>query len=150
VNRKFEAENARERARLCNLVQGMTDEELGLVLYEEGWTISAALGHLAFWDKRRLELIRKWKQAGVSPFPLIDDIVNDVLVPFLSAIPPRANVNLAISIAEELDRELELASADFISSIESLGDEFALNRASHRKLHLDDIDALLGETRKAQ
>jgi hypothetical protein len=143
MERQFVIENARERERLRKLVDGMTDEELNLIIYKEGWTIAVALAHLAFWDERRLLLVRKWKQKGVSPSPFDEDIINDVLLPFLLAIPPRKAANLSILTAETLDHELEETSPELITAIESLGDRHALNRSIHRKMHLDEIEALL-------
>lgn len=144
MSRQFVVENARERERLHNLVNNITVEELTATLYEEGWTIAVALAHLAYWDNRRLILVRKWKQEGVTPTPIIDvDITNDTLVPFLLAIPPRKAAELATLTAEALDHELEEASLDLIAAIEALGDRHALDRSIHRKMHLDDIEALL-------
>jgi hypothetical protein len=140
--RQFVAENARERERLRNLVNKITDEELTLALNVEGWTVAVALAHLAFWDERRLVLVRKWKTKGVTPSPIDADIVNDALVPLLLAIPTRKAANLSILTAEALDRELEEASSDLIAAIEALGDSHALNRSIHRKMHLDEIEAL--------
>jgi hypothetical protein len=145
--RQFVAENARERERLRNLVNEITDDELMLVLNVEGWTVAVALAHLAFWDERRLVLIRKWKKKGVAPSPIDEDIVNDALVPLLLAIPPRKAASLSILTAEALDRELEEASPDLIAAIEALGDNHALNRSIHRKMHLDEIEALLKTNR---
>lgn len=144
MKRQFIIENARGRERLHNLVNNITDEELTTTLYEEGWTIAVALAHLAFWDKRRLVLARRWKQDGVTPIPVIDEnLINDTLVPFLLAIPPRKAAELATLMAETLDHELEEASPDLIAAIEALGNRHALNRSIHRKMHLDDIEALL-------
>jgi hypothetical protein len=143
MDRPFIVENARERERLRALVGRITDEELGLLLYDEGWTIAVALAHLAFWDQRRLVLVRKWKQQGVTPSPIDDDITNDALLPFLLALHPRVAANLSISSAEALDHELEGASPDLVTAIESLGDRHALDRSIHRRMHLDDIESLL-------
>lgn len=144
MSQQFVVENARERERLCNLVNNITDEELTTTLYEEGWTIAVALAHLAYWDNRRLVLVRKWTQKGVTPTPIVDmDITNDTLTPFLLAIPPRKAAELATLTAEALDHELEEASLDLITAIEALGDRHALNRSIHRKMHLDEIEALL-------
>jgi len=143
VIRQFVAENARERERLRKLVNELTDEELTLTLNVEGWTVAVALAHLAFWDERRQVLVRKWKKKGITPSPIEEDIVNDALVPLLLAIPPRKAANLSILTAEVLDRELEEASPDLIAAIEALGDSHALNRSIHRKMHLDEIEALL-------
>ena len=146
--RQFVAENARERERLRNLVNKITDEELTLACNVEGWTVAVALAHLAFWDERRLVLVRKWKTNGITPSPIDADIVNDALVPLLLAIPTRKAANLSILMAEALDRELEVASPDLIAAIEAQGDIHALNRSRHRKMHLDEIEALIQKKRK--
>ncbi len=62
MERQFVIENTKERERLRRLVNDMTDEELNLIIYKEGWTIAAVLAHLAFWDERRLALVQKWQQ----------------------------------------------------------------------------------------
>jgi hypothetical protein len=121
----------------------MTDKELTLIIYKEGWTIAVALAHLAFWDERRRLLVRKWKQKGVTPSPYDEYIINNALLPFLLAIPPRKAANLAIITAEALDHELEELSPDMITAIKSLGDRHALNRSIHRKMHLDEIENFL-------
>ena len=144
MNSQFLIENAGETQRLCKLVNSLTDEELSLPLYSEGWAVSAALAHIAFWDRRRLVLIRKWKQHGVKPSPIDQDVVNDALIPFFSAIPPREAAALAALTAEALDQELADASPDLIAAMEATGDRHALNRSAHRKMHLDDIETLLG------
>jgi hypothetical protein len=141
--RQFVTENARERERLRNLINKITDKELTLALNVEGWTVAVALAHLAFWDERRLVLVRKWETEGVTPSPIDADIINDALVPLLAAIPTRKAANLSILMAEALDRELEEASPDLIAAIEALGDSHALNRSIHRKMHIDEIEALL-------
>ncbi len=145
---QYVIENNKGRERLRQLVNDITDDELTLILYKEGWTIAAALAHLAFWDERRLILVRKWRQQGITPSPMDENTMNDVLVPFFLEIPPRNAANLSISIAEELDRELENSSPEFVKAMESTGDRHALNRGIHRKMHLDDIEALLHAKRK--
>ena len=59
MSQQFVVNNTRERERLHNLVNNITDKELTITLYEEGWTIAVALAHLAYWDNRRLVLVRK-------------------------------------------------------------------------------------------
>ena len=143
MDRSFVTENTKSRERLRKLVEQITDKELKLIIYKEGWTVAAALGHLAFWDERRRVLLKKWQQKGVTPSQYIEDIVNDALIPLLLAIPPRKAAELAVLTAEALDKELEELPPDMITAIESLKDRHALNRAIHRKMHLDEIDALL-------
>ncbi len=150
MDRPFVAENTKERERLRSLVERLSDEELSLPLGED-WTIAVALAHLSFWDQRSLFLMRKWKKSGVvEPSPIDIDITNDSLLSTWLAIPPRIAANLAVSAAEEIDGELEKASMDLITKIESLGEEFRLYRSIHRKLHVDQIVALLNSRSKTQ
>jgi hypothetical protein len=143
MERQYVIENNRERARLCALVNRITDEELTSILYKEGRTVAVALVHLAFWDTRRIILLKKWKKDGISPSPSDDDVLNDTMLPFFLKLDPREAARLAALSAITLDRDLEHLPFEMISAIEALGDRHALNRAIHRKMHLDDIESLL-------
>ncbi len=146
MDKPFVVENARERERLIALVEHLTDKELRLPL-EAGWTIAAALAHLAFWDQWSLVRLRRWKQSGVVASPVDIDAVNDTFLPFSLALEPRVVAKIAASSAEAIDRELEEISDELIRDIESLGDRFRLYRAIHRKMHLDEIEAVLRSKR---
>ena len=138
----FIAENARERERLRSLIEQLTDQELQLPLGDD-WTIAVALAHLSFWDQRSLFILRKWKKSGVEPSPIDIDIINDSLLSQWRVIPPRKAADLAISSAEAVDRELESTPNEMIAAIEDIGETYRLYRSIHRKLHLDQIEALL-------
>jgi len=143
MNRPYITENTKERERLKSLVERLSDEQLSLPIGED-WTISVALAHLSFWDQRALILVRKWKKTGIiEPSPIDIDVTNDSLLSTWRALPPRVAANLAISSAEEIDRELEEASSDLITAIEDLGEKFRLYRSIHRKMHLDEIEKAL-------
>ena len=146
MERQFIIDNNRERERLRRLVDEITDEELNLVIYEEGWTIAVVLAHLAFYDELRLVIVRKWRERGVTLLSVTSDYVdvfNDASLPLFLSIPPRKAANLSIHAAEVLDGELEQLSPDLISAIEALGERHALNRSIHRKMHLDEIEAAM-------
>jgi hypothetical protein len=143
MERSFIKENNRERERLISLVERLTDEELSLPLGND-WTIAIALAHLAFWDQRSLFLVRKWKKSGDVEFSPIDmDVTNDSLLSLWRALPPRVAANLAVSSAEEVDRELEETPSDLISRIEGIGEKNRVYRSVHRKMHIDQIEDLL-------
>jgi hypothetical protein len=149
MDRPFVEENAKERERLFSLVERLTDNELSLPL-GNGWTIAVAFAHLSFWDQRSLFLMRQWKKNGVEPSAIDIDVTNDSLLSQWLAIPPRDAAKLAISSAEAIDRELEMASSDFIADIKSLGEDFRLYRSIHRKLHLDEIEKFLNNRNAAK
>lgn len=151
MERPFVAENTKERERLKVLISRITDEELKLPLYEEGWTVTVALAHLAFWDQRALALMKKWEKNGVTLSPADGEIINNALIPVLMTIPARAAAELAVSSAEAIDKELEDAPLDLISAIESTeGSPTRLYRSTHRKIHLDAIETLLKNKRNKQ
>lgn len=142
MDRPFVTENTRERERLRVLVGRLSDEELDLDI-GGGWTIAAALAHLAFWDRMSLVRIRQWREHGVSPSSLDLDAINGALLPLLLSIPPRKAADLAIAAAEAIDHELGQLSPEMIAAIETLGDRRRLFRSIHRSMHLDQIEEAL-------
>lgn len=146
MNTVYIEKNRKSRERLRKLLDTITDEELELVIYKEGWTVAVALGHLAFWDERRASLARRWKENGVEASDIsgLDmHTVNDALVPVFLAMPVRKTVELCLAAAEKVDGELESLSPEMAKEIEALNDRYALDRAFHRDMHLDEIDSML-------
>jgi hypothetical protein len=141
--------NAKSTERLAKLVKSLTDDELKLVIYKEGWTVAVALAHMAFWDERRRVTLKLWKKKGVGRKPVIDDITNDILIPFLLSIPVKKAAELAVTTAEALDKEIAELPPAMVKAIEATKDELALNRADHRNSHMDEIDAFLKTKREA-
>ncbi len=130
------------------LADCLSDEDLNLPL-SAGWTVAVALVHLAFWDQRAFNVILRWKKEGVKALNPVDtDSLNDALVPLSLAIPPRAAANLALAAAEAVDSELEQAPDSLIQAIAALNEPTRLNRARHRKMHLDEIVVVLRATGK--
>lgn len=143
MERSFVKENARERERLVSLVERLTDEELNLPIGDD-WTVAIALAHLSFWDQRSLFIIRKWKKSGsVESSPIDIDVTNDSLLSLWRALGPRVAANLAVSSAQEVDRELEDTPSDLIAKIEGIGEKNRVYRSFHRKMHIDQIEELL-------
>ncbi len=139
----FVSENARERTRLRALVGELNDRDLAVKI-ETGWTVSATLAHMAFWDQLALVRTRRWKQSGVSSSSALDmDLVNDALLPIFHAIPPRTAANLAVDAAEAIDRELQDLPPQMVADIKVSGGRFRLFRSDHRRKHLDQIEAAL-------
>jgi hypothetical protein len=153
MTRQYVTENNKWRERLVKLVGDITDAELKIVIYKEGWTIAAALAHVAFWDERRLALVRRWQQNGIQPSGMNDvdtHTINDALVPFFLVMPVRKAAELAIVAAVKLDRELEKLPAAMLPAIEAAGDRHALNRGIHRQMHIEEIEALLKAQRSVK
>jgi hypothetical protein len=143
LDRSYISENAAGREQLKALVNRLSDQQLGHPL-EAGWTVSAVLAHLAFWDQRALILIEKWKKEGVGPSSMDTDIVNEATRGLCLAIPPRAAADLALSAASAIDQAIEQLSPEMIKEIETTATTVRLDRAHHRHTHLEEIKTALG------
>ena len=147
VDRSYVGENDAQRERLRALVRRLTDQELGRPM-SAGWTIAGVLGHLAFWDQRVLVLLERWERAGPSAVPpVLDhaavDWINDAAKPLLLALLPRRAADLAVSIAEAVDRKVKALPDEFVVRNVAAGTPVNLLRAEHRREHLDEIERTL-------
>ncbi len=142
----YNEENTRQRERLRTLLARLTDQDLAHPL-ADGWTVAGFLGHLAFWDYRALQLIRRWKQTGVQSSAADVDVMNDSMKPLLLAIPPRRVAEMVMEAAVAVDKEIEELSPDLIAQIEAQATNFRLNRGHHRSAHIHDIE--MGVSRSA-
>jgi hypothetical protein len=140
--------NDESRQRLESLARRLTDTDLALST-DYGWTVSALLAHLAFWDQRMLVILRRWKESGFDPSPIDSMAVNDALRVICEQLDPRTALNLALVSAEAVDAEFATLTPEFVKQIEeharATDTQFRMNRALHRNGHLDDIEALLNK-----
>ena len=145
ADRSYVANNNAERARLKALVGRASDADLAKPM-PAGWTVASVLGHLAFWDQRIITLIESWQASGPAPSSIHEedvDWVNDAGKPFLLALPPRKAADLAVSIAETVDRVVETVPDSLIDRNKTAGGPLSLDRSVHRKEHLDEIEKVL-------
>lgn len=133
--------NAGSRARLRALIDRHSDEELGRSL-ENGWTVSATLAHLAFWDRRVAILLRRAQGGDLTPSPADFDLVNDALKPTWLALPPRAAADECLAAAEEADAAVAGLPTDLAQTLAG-GAGVRLDRSRHRSDHLREIEAAL-------
>jgi hypothetical protein len=142
----FVRENTVSRKRLETLVRGLTDADLACTT-SFGWTVSALLAHLAYWDQRVVALLRRWKERGVDDSPVDADAVNEALKPLCFAMDPHTAVELCLASAREADAELETLSPSLVDAIQASPTHFRFNRGLHRNDHLDQIEQALGRAR---
>jgi hypothetical protein len=138
----FLEENTASRRRLETLVRRLSDADLTRS-NPSGWTVAALLAHLAFWDRRALVLLRRWKEHGVDESPIDADAVNDALKPLCLALDPHTAAELCLASAQAVDAELETITPDLVERIEASPTHFRFNRALHRNDHLNEIELLL-------
>jgi hypothetical protein len=137
------AENNRiQRERLRKLVASLDEAALRTRL-PNGWTIAGALGHLAFWDRQRLCLLRRWAAGDFRSGAYDSDVFNDAVAPLIELIPPAKIAAAAVTAAEEVDGLLLELSDDVIADALSRPDAPHVNRGEHREHHLDRIEVAL-------
>ena len=113
-----------------------------------GWTVSAGLAHLAYWD--RVTLLRWQKRRRGEPFigvpEELTDVLNDAALPQWRALDPRAAAADMLVAAEEVDREIAALPADLVAEANERYPR-AIERSLHRQSHLADIERITGPTR---
>ena len=133
--------NRASTERIHKLVASLTDKQMQTKVGEH-WTVSIALAHLAFWDRRVLFALDMTERDGKLITPQIDILVNDIDLPLWAAIPARETARLAIETAETLDKRLEKFFPALLEELYNFNKRWVV-RALHRGEHLDEVDAAL-------
>ena len=133
--------NEEQARRLQAVVTGGADLTKAM---SDGWTVSAALAHLAFWDRRAKLLLIRWVDSGTLPDQMDDDLLNNALLPEWLEIDPAVAGRMAVEAANAVNEQVAALADDMADSISMLGFTWLLDRAAHRTAHLDEIEAALG------
>ncbi|MBI4321071.1 MAG: maleylpyruvate isomerase N-terminal domain-containing protein [Chloroflexi bacterium] len=141
------ARNEAARALLCALAARLSASDLEQPL-GHGWTVAAALAHLAFWDRRVLALLEEVEQ-GAHPaavgFDAADfDAVNDAELEKWVAMPPQEAVREALAAAEAVDRKIADFSPGLVATILTTGRPRLIDRSIHRQEHFAEIEQAIG------
>ena len=134
--------NRTQTERLRALAPRLTPEALAVRL-PNGWTVAMALGHIAFWDRQRLCLMRRWAKGDWCPGGYDGELFNEVLEPFLASIPAQQALPLAVEAAEAVDALLLEVPDELVAAALARPDRPNLDRGSHREYHLDQIERAL-------
>ncbi|MSP79133.1 MAG: hypothetical protein EXR67_06230 [Dehalococcoidia bacterium] len=131
------ADNAAQLRRLQALATQLTDgrRDMG-----GGWTVTVALAHMAFWDRRATLLLQRWNKQGTLPDKMEDDLLNSSLLEEWQALNLLQAANLALSAAHTVNVAVEALSPETADSIKARGDDWLLRRSNHRREHLDQIE----------
>lgn len=108
----------------------------------EHWTVGIVMAHLAFWERRVLDVLERTEAAGKLTVPEVDLVVNDLSLPLWAALPPEAAAQLAIATAEAVDRRLEHFPEPLLEAVHGRYRRWVV-RALHRDEHLDEVEAAL-------
>ena len=141
MDKSFVDRNRASTSRIRELVARLSDEEMKHPVGEH-WTVSIALAHLAFWDRRIMYVLDMTERDRKLFIPEIDIFVNDLSLPLWAAIPPRDSARITIETAETLDKRLEAFSPALLEEIYAYNQRWVV-RALHRGEHLDEVDAAL-------
>jgi len=135
--------NEESRQRLEALTNSLSPADF-FQTNAQGWTVAALLGHLAFWDRRMLVLLRRWQERGVDESPVDPDMINDSLQAICLALEPRTAADLCLATAKEADSALAAISPELYEAIRSSPNHFRFDRSLHRDNHMGEIARLLG------
>ncbi len=142
---KIIRDNRQERERLVSLATNLREGDFQHRL-PNGWTVTMALGHLAFWDLRQATLLKRWLEQGVKPGSLDAEAINEPLSILCGSIYPQAVVRLVVEAAETIDHAVEQLTPAQTEELMKMGLERNLHRALHRRDHLDKIEKSMGKT----
>ena len=141
IDLTYKEQNRASTERIRALVARLSDEEMQTKVGEH-WTVSIALAHLAWWDRRVMYALDMTERDGKLFILEINIVVNDLSLPLWAAIPPREAARIAIESAEMLDKRLEEYSPVLLEEIYNYNKRWVV-RALHRNEHLDEVDAAL-------
>ena len=132
-------QNRASTERIRTLIARLSDDEMQTKVGEH-WTVSIALAHLAWWDRRVMYVLDMTEKDGKLFVPEIDIFVNDLSLPLWAVIPSRDAARICIETSETLDKRLEEYSPELLEEIYNYNKRLVV-RALHRNEHLNEVDA---------
>ena len=140
----YKEQNRASTERIRSLAGRLSDDEMQTKVGEH-WTVSIALAHLAWWDRRVMYVLDMTERDGKLFVPEIDIVVNDLSLPLWAVIPPRDAAHICIETSEMLDKQLEEYSPELLEEIYNYNKRLVV-RALHRNEHLDEVNAALKQS----
>lgn len=141
--------NIEATARLRELVEGLQPADLDHSV-GGGWTVSMALGHLAFWDGRQRATLQHYLDTGVllgseAPEPHNpDDLTNQALEPLLALVDIEGVRDLVVEAAQAVDELVASLEDGQIAAILATEHAYIVRRFGHREEHIAQIRGALG------
>ena len=132
--------NAETTAELETLVAGLSGNDLILDL-GGGWTVTTALGHIAFWDRQQRLALAAWQREGGAAED--DYSINESLDPLLTALVPSEAARLVVEAARDVDQTIADAAPELVAEIAAGAQAYIVSRAPHRREHMEQIERAL-------
>jgi hypothetical protein len=129
--------------RLAELVDRLSEHDIQTSL-GDGWTVKAALAHLAFWDRYAAGLFDGWAARGFEAVAASADPINAAALSDWLALPEAHVRRAVVAAAEAADQRVEAIASELAAAIEAGGRGRMLDRSRHRTEHLDQIEAAIG------
>jgi len=134
------ADNTRSLERLRELVRRLDDRAMERDL-GDGWTIGAALAHLAFWDRVSERRWSAWVKTGeLVDFAGGTDFVNDAAIHQWRALSPDSVRRLVIDAAAAVNEAVSSGGAGRVESVVAAGKPRWAHRHLHRVEHIEQIE----------
>ena len=143
MSNTYAASNNAGRERLEKLISRLSENDYSRSVGTSGWNIAAALGHLAFYDRRASVLIARYRRDGVKPSESDTDVVNDALALICAGVGS-AMGRIAREAAIACDRDIDQLPPDLLARMETKDSSVRLDRGIHRTHHLDLMEKALG------
>jgi hypothetical protein len=139
--------NRTTRERLMAVIERLGGRAIAM---DGGWTASALLAHLAFWDRLAETRLSKFLRDGETPVtavPALTELTNGAGMRQWTDTPPTVAAAQARDAAEAIDQLVERLSADKLSALMAFDRPLLYDRSGHRSEHLDQIEEALAKKR---
>lgn len=142
LKNSYSDQNHESEIELVTFINKLSPEQLTTSM-PAGWDVLSVLAHVVFWDIRALTLIEKWEKGGINISEADTDIINEVTRPIFLALDPAKAVEMIVAYSEIINEKIDGLTPEFIEQIETEGKNVNLNRAKHRRMHMDEIKQVL-------
>jgi hypothetical protein len=129
--------------QLADVVAQLSTTDL-MTSLDGGWTVKAALAHLAFWDRYAAALLESWAAAGFQPVAASADHINAAALPGWLELPEQYVRREVVAAAEAVDRRVAALTPELAQAITDGGRARMLDRSRHRQEHVAQIRAATG------
>jgi hypothetical protein len=142
IKNSYSELNHESENELVSFINNLTPEQLTTSM-PAGWDVISVLAHVVFWDIRALTLINKWEKEGIHVSEVDTDVINEVTRPIFLSLEPASAVAMIAAYSKLIDEKIDGLTPEFIESIEIQGKNVHLNRAKHRRMHIEEIKQVL-------